>query len=100
MREKIQEIIQENYNKFLGTNEAELHASVEIEEFFKKFLSDFETKIHKKGVEEGLNDLTNYRILKINELEKKLEKAKEFINYCKSQPDVYVHANKCLTEIE
>jgi cob(I)alamin adenosyltransferase len=36
----------------------------------------------------------------IMKLESKLETAKEFINYCKSQPDVYVHANKCLTEIE
>jgi cob(I)alamin adenosyltransferase len=36
----------------------------------------------------------------IIKLENKLETAKEFINYCKSQPDVYVHANKCLTEIE
>lgn len=36
----------------------------------------------------------------IMKLENKLETAKEFINYCKSQPDVYVHANKCLTEIE
>jgi len=36
----------------------------------------------------------------IIKLENKLETAKEFINYCKSQPDVYVHANKCLTEID
>jgi hypothetical protein len=39
MREKILEIIQENYNKFLGTTEAELHASVEIEALFEKKLA-------------------------------------------------------------
>jgi hypothetical protein len=55
-------------------------------------------------VDMGKFGLTCHELSKIEKefliLTNKLEKAKEFINYCKSQPDVYVHANKCLTEIE
>jgi hypothetical protein len=41
MREQIQEIIQENYNTYLGTNEAELQASVEIEELLEENSIEF-----------------------------------------------------------
>jgi len=36
MKDKILEIIQKNYNNFKGTNEAELHSSVEIDELFNE----------------------------------------------------------------
>ena len=58
MRDEILEIIQRNYSKFKGTNEAELHSSVEIEEFFKneKFdlISDLSRKFLYKGIFVGI----------------------------------------------
>ena len=55
-------------------------------------------------VDMGTFGLTCQELNKIEKeflvLNEKMRIAKEFINYCKSQPDVYVHANKCLTEIE
>ena len=56
MNEKILEIIQNNYNLFKGTNEAEIHASFEIEAFFKEFLSDFGTKIRQQSFNEGIEE--------------------------------------------
>ena len=100
MKDKILEIIQNNYNKFKGTNEAELHSANEIESFFKEFLSDFGTKIKAVGFNEGFDEANSAREKQIDALQNKLKTAKEFINYCKSQPDIYVHANKCLAEIE
>jgi hypothetical protein len=41
MKEEILEIIQHNYEKFTGTNEAELHSSEEIELLFEKELNRF-----------------------------------------------------------
>lgn len=38
MKEQILEIIQKNYNKFTGTNEAELHSAEEIEEMLLLFV--------------------------------------------------------------
>lgn len=75
MRDKILEIIQENYSKFSGTNEAELHASVEIEEFFKQFLSDFGTKIKAIGFNEGFDEANLAR-------EKQIELLTEKYNKC------------------
>lgn len=63
---------------------------------FKLKAADFDYQ--KQIAELQCNLLSQDKI--IMTLENKLETAKEFINYCKSQPDVYVHANKCLTEIE
>jgi hypothetical protein len=43
MREKIQDIIEDNYGRFIGTNEAALNASVELEELANKHALDFIT---------------------------------------------------------
>jgi uncharacterized HAD superfamily protein len=39
MTDKILSIIQDNYNKFTGTNEAELHAAEEIQAHVLDFIS-------------------------------------------------------------
>ena len=56
MNEKILEIIQNNYNLFKGTNEAEIHASFEIEAFFKEFLSEFGSKLRQQSFNEGFEE--------------------------------------------
>lgn len=67
-------------------------------EGFNKGFDEANSAREEQIKELQLNLLEQDRL--IMKLENKLKTAKEFINYCKSQPDVYVHANKCLTEIE
>ena len=66
--EEILEIIQNNYNKFKGTNEAELHASVEIENLFNlkpKALQDELTQVKEqnKQLAEALEKYDNLHIV-------------------------------------
>jgi len=60
MKDTIQEIIERNYDKFTGTNEAELHAAEEIAEMIQNRESFF--KIHQavtSDLLERLADLQN-----------------------------------------
>lgn len=58
MKDKILEIMQKNYNLFKGTNEAEIHSSFELEEFFKNeqfdLISDLSRKFFYKGILLGI----------------------------------------------
>ena len=54
IKEKVQEIIDNNYSKFMGTNEAEIHSCFEIAELFDqntKKLIDEIAELRKTGLE-------------------------------------------------
>ena len=75
MTDRILEIIQRNYDKFTGTNEAELHAAEEIAALFTELrdlleqLADIQNGPPLPTSEKAWNELMEMVYIKLNETE-------------------------------